>query len=121
MLMSIKTEIKRSRLTLRDVLHWASVGAGRAEFVDHSSDVLHLPVHHCLHIVHVEQVEALHLTLQCRDLAPGVAQAGRHPIQLHLGERSGERKWFLCTEYKASGYTEVTSFRHCFYPANFEF
>ena len=76
---------------MRGVLHGACVGAGRAEFVDHSSDVLHLPVHHGLHVVHVEQVEALHLTLQRRDLVPGVTQTDRHLIQLHLG--AARAKW----------------------------
>lgn len=77
-------------LTLRAVLHRARRVAGGAEFVHHAGDVLHLPVDHSLDIVHVEQVEALQTTLQNRDLAPGVAQADRHPVQLHLRERGGE-------------------------------
>lgn len=71
-------------LTLRAVLHRARRVAGGAEFVHHACDVFHLPVDHSLDIVHVEQVEALQTTLQNRDLAPGVAQADRHPVQLHL-------------------------------------
>lgn len=74
----------KNQLTLRRVLHWACGVAGGAEFVDHAGDVFHLPVDHRLHVVHVEQVEALQTTLQDRDLAPGVAQADRHPVQLHL-------------------------------------
>lgn len=76
--------------TLRAVLHRARGVAGGAEFVHHARDVFHLPVDHSLDIVHVEQVEALQTTLQNRDLAPGVAQADGHPVQLHLRERGGE-------------------------------
>lgn len=68
--------LSKSRLTVRGVLYWARSGAGGAELVDHSSDVLHLPVHHSLHVVHVYQVEPLQTTLQSRDLAPGIAQTG---------------------------------------------
>lgn len=77
-------------LTLRAVLHWAGCVAGGAEFVHHACDVFHLPVDHSLDIVHVEQIEALQTTLQNRDLAPGVAQADGHPVQLHLREQGGE-------------------------------
>lgn len=95
-----QTNLSKNRLTLRGVLYWTRSGAGGAELVDHSGDVLHLPVHHSLHVVHVEQVEPLQTTLQSRDLAPGVAQAGWHPIQLHLGR--GRVKWgeeiYLCAE-----------------------
>lgn len=66
--------------------HTALGGASGAQLVDHAGDVLHSPVHHGLHVVHVEQVEALHATLQAGDLAAGVAQAHRHPVQLHLEE-----------------------------------
>lgn len=68
--------LRKSRLTLGGILYWTMGGAGRAELVDHSSDVLHPSVYHSLHVVHVEQVEPLQTTLQSRDLAPGVAQAG---------------------------------------------
>lgn len=61
---------------MRGGLYWTCCVAGGAELVDHSSDVLHLSVHHSLHVVHVEQVEPLQATLQNRDLAPGIAQAG---------------------------------------------
>ncbi len=71
-----QTNLSKSRLTLRGVLYWTRGGAGGAELVDHSSDVLHPPVHHSLHVVDVEQVEPLQTTLHSRDLAPGVAQAG---------------------------------------------
>lgn len=71
-----QTNLSKSRLTLRGVLCWTLGGAGGAELVDHSGDVLHPSVHHGLNIVHVEQVERLQTTLQSRDLAPGVAQAG---------------------------------------------
>lgn len=80
-----QTNLSERWLTLRGVLYWTRSGAGGAELVDHSSDVLHLSVHHSLHIVHIEQVEPLQTTLQSRDLAPGISQAGWHPIQLHLG------------------------------------
>lgn len=66
----------KSQLTLRAVLHRTRCGASGAELVDHTGDVLHLPFHHSLHVVHVEQVEPLQTTLQGRDLEPGVAEAG---------------------------------------------
>lgn len=75
-MISTKLILERKRLTLRGVLYCTLGGAGGAEFVDHSTDVLHPPVHHSLHVVHVEQVEPLQTTLQSRDLAPCVAQAG---------------------------------------------
>lgn len=98
--LSIKLILDKSRLTLRGVLHWTRGVAGGAELVDHSSDVLHLSVHHSLHVVRVEQVKPLQATLQNRDLAPGVAQAGGHPIQLYLGR--GRVSWgeemYLCVQ-----------------------
>lgn len=92
-------------------MKWTCVVTGRAELVDHPGDVLHLPVHHGLYIVHVEQVEPLQTAVKGRDLAPGIAQAGRHPVQLHLGEskeQSTKRKSSLCMEYKAGAHVEST-------------
>ena len=68
--------IAKNKLTLRAALYCTLAVAGRAELVDHSSDVLHPFVHKSLNVVHVEQVEPLQTTLQSRDLAPGIAQAG---------------------------------------------
>lgn len=70
----------KNRLTLRAVLHWACCVAGGAEFVYCAGDVFHLRLDHSLHVVHVEQVEALQTTMQDRDLAPGIAQADGHPV-----------------------------------------
>lgn len=78
---------------MRAVLHRAGCIAGGAEFVHHPGDVFHLPVDHSLHVVHVEQVEALQTTLQDRDLAPGVAQADGHPVQLHLRRGASYLCW----------------------------
>lgn len=75
-----KKKCIKNQLTLRAVLHWAGCVAGGAEFVHRAGDVFHLRLDHCLHIVNVEQVEALQTTMQGRDLAPGVAQADRHPV-----------------------------------------
>lgn len=77
-------------LTLRGILKWTCVVTGGTELVDHPGDVLHLLVHHGLYIVHVEQVEPLQTAVKGRDLAPGIAQAGRHPVQLHLGAHKEE-------------------------------
>lgn len=71
-----RNNLSKSTLTLRGVLYCTLARAGGAKLVDHSSDVLHPSVHHSLHVVHVEQVEALQTTLHSCDLAPGVAQAG---------------------------------------------
>lgn len=73
---AIKRNVNESRLTLGGVLHCTLGSARGAEFVDHSTDVLHLPIHHSLHVFHVEQVEPLETPLHGRDLAPSVAQAG---------------------------------------------
>ena len=80
-----QTNLSKSGLTLWAVPNCTLGSAGGAELVDHSGDVLHPLVHHRLHVVHVEQVEPLQVTLHSRDLVPGVAQAGRHPIHFHLG------------------------------------
>lgn len=103
--------LSKSRLTLRGILHWTRGGARGAQLVDHSCDVLHLPVHHCLQIVYVEQVQPLQATLQSRDLAPGIAQAGRHPIQLHLGKG---KEVISVHRLQSRWIIEVTSLPQCF-------
>lgn len=86
--------LRKTKLTLRAVLYGTLGVAGWAELVQHPGDVLHPSVHHGLHVVHVEQVELLQTTVQGRDLAPGVAQAGWHPVELHLrkGPENGSEK-----------------------------
>lgn len=110
----IQQNLRKTKLTLRAVLYGTLGVAGGAELVHQASDVLHTSVHHGLHVVHVEQVELLQTTLQRRDLAPGVAQAGRHPIELHLRKgQSGSEEHCFGTSYKSRWIIEA--------PANLNF
>lgn len=94
--------LNKSTLTLRASLGWTFGGTAGAELVDHSSDVLHPPVHYSLHILHVKEVDSLQSTLQSWDLVPGIAQAGWHPIQLHLRKaRASVKEIIFGTHYKA--------------------
>lgn len=56
--------LNKSKLTLRASLGWTFSGTAGAELVDRSGDVLHSPVHHSLHILHVKEVDSLQSTLQ---------------------------------------------------------